>query len=70
MTIPLKPRSLRPHPADRWQDAGVEPTLSEVLSDPLIHLILRRDGLNLDDLRRAIADGQSKLRREVCLLAA
>lgn len=40
----------RSHPApcrrasDPWRDG--EPCLSEVMADPLVHLVMRRDGLN------------------------
>jgi len=50
-----------------------EPALSELLTDPCLHLLLRRDGLSLTDLRQVIAHAQYQLsqrRRGVCRLAA
>ena len=38
-----------------------EPRLSDLLADPLVHAVLRRDGLSLRDLRHAIAQGRSRL---------
>ena len=47
-----------------------EPPLHELLSDPCLHLLLKRDGLTLEDLRRVIAAAQAPLRRSLCCLAA
>ena len=30
----------------RWRDAGTEPDLAEVLADPVVHLVMRRDGVS------------------------
>ena len=38
-----------------------EPDLQDLMADPLVHAVLRRDGLGLQDLRRAIALGRSRL---------
>lgn len=38
-----------------------EPSLQDLLADPLVHAVLRRDGLSLQDLRRAIALGRRRL---------
>jgi hypothetical protein len=38
-----------------------EPSLAEVLGDPLVHAILRRDGLTRQDLQQAIALGRRRL---------
>jgi hypothetical protein len=38
-----------------------EPPLSEVICDTLVHAILHRDGLSLQDLQRAIALGRRRL---------
>ena len=48
--------------ADGQQDwiAG-EPRLQDLLSDPLVHAVLQRDGLDLQDLRQAIARGRRRL---------
>ena len=57
-------------PADRWREAGVEPSLGEVLSDSLVHQVMRRDGVTLGELASVIAQAQVKLRRGLCRLAA
>jgi hypothetical protein len=42
---------------------GLEPRLSEVLSDPLVHAVMARDGVTLDELRSVIHHAQSNLRQ-------
>ncbi|MEO3429022.1 hypothetical protein AAFN88_09215 [Pelagibius sp. CAU 1746] len=38
-----------------------EPSVEDLLRDPLIHAVLRRDGLGLQDLLQAVALGRSRL---------
>jgi hypothetical protein len=38
-----------------------EPPLSDFFEDPLVLAVLRRDGLSLEDLARAIAAGRQRL---------
>lgn len=38
-----------------------EPAMGDLLGDPVVHAVLRRDGLSLGDLREAIARGRSRL---------
>lgn len=40
-----------------------EPVLDELLADPILHAILRRDGLSLGDLEAAIAVARAQLAR-------
>jgi hypothetical protein len=42
----------RPYPFPA--DAGLEPPLAELLADPTLHLLLARDGLGIDDVKREI----------------
>jgi hypothetical protein len=35
--------------------AGIEPPLEEVLKDPITRLVMRRDGIGIADVRRAVA---------------
>ena len=50
------------HSIARPQDWIVgEPSLAEVLGDPLVHAVLRRDGLTQRDLQQAIALGKRRL---------
>ncbi|MPZ10119.1 MAG: hypothetical protein GEU89_07870 [Kiloniellaceae bacterium] len=38
-----------------------EPTIEELLRDPLVHAVLRRDGLNPQDLLQAVSLGRGRL---------
>lgn len=38
-----------------------EPSMQEVLGDPVVHAVLRRDGLGLQDLMRAVARARRRL---------
>jgi len=61
----------RIRPADLWREAGSEPRLSELLSDPLVHEVMRRDGVSQAELALVIAEARMKLlRRGLCRLAA
>ncbi len=42
----------RPYPFPA--EAGCEPTLSEILADPIVHLVMQRDGLSPADIIAAI----------------
>ena len=44
-----------------WSEAGPEPKLSEMLADPIVHLVMRRDGLTMDDLHAAVRLGRARL---------
>ena len=55
-----------PDSAVPWGKAGSEPEISDVLSDPLVHLVMRRDGVTLPALRAVVAAAQGKLRRGLC----
>jgi hypothetical protein len=44
--------------ADR---SDAEPELDELLADPVLHAVLRRDGLSLGDLEAAIAGARARL---------
>lgn len=46
----------RPYPFP--DDAGIEPPLIELLTDPTLHMLLARDGLNVADVCAVINDWQ------------
>lgn len=48
--------------AYRYACAGAEPCIEEMLSDPIVHAVLRRDSLTADDVRRAIHHARAKIR--------
>ena len=66
--IPINPSINR-----KWQHAGIEPALADVLADPLVHLVMRRDGVSLAELRgvlRAGASGARGLSLSLCRVMA
>ena len=57
-----QPQSVR----DEIWPAGTEPTLREMFADPLVHLVMRRDGVTPEMLAGFIAEGRARLRRDLC----
>ena len=55
--IPCPSPSLQP-----WLRPGEEPRLAEVLADPLVHLVMRRDGVSRAQLEAVIAAAQAQRR--------
>ncbi|WP_119460689.1 hypothetical protein [Rhodospirillaceae bacterium SYSU D60014] len=47
----------------RWARAGTEPTLAELLSDPITHQLLKRDRLSPEMVWSAIRVAQDAMRR-------
>lgn len=54
----------------RWTGAGEEPNLAEVLADPVVHAVMRRDGVTFVQLHRVITRAQAMLRVTPCRCAA
>jgi hypothetical protein len=44
--------------ASRYAHAGVEPSLDELLGDPVVWQRARADGLDIADIRRVLAAAQ------------
>ena len=42
---------------------NAEPAVEELLTDPIVHLLMSGDGLEMEDVRAHIEDVQKKLRR-------
>ncbi len=40
---------------------GLEPRLEEVMADPLVRLVMARDGITPDDLRDVMNEARSRL---------
>ena len=56
-----KPRYLQGTAAMRT--IANEPTIAEMLSDPIVGLLMDRDGVTAEDLRQLLAETQSRLRQ-------
>ncbi|HEX3501209.1 MAG TPA: hypothetical protein VHT04_17995 [Stellaceae bacterium] len=54
----------------RWLAAGKEPALAELLADPLIGLVMRRDGVSPAALQTLVATAQTRLRGRLCCRSA
>ena len=50
------------HECQPWDCPGIEPALCEVLADPLVHAVMRRDGVSRAALESVIAGAQRRLR--------
>jgi hypothetical protein len=55
---------------DPWARAGIEPRLEEVLADPLVHQVMRRDGVTEAALRGVVGRAQARLRSALCCRCA
>jgi len=53
-----------------WTTAGVEPTLDEMLADPIVQLVMRRDRIAAGDVRRAVRGAAPRSTREPAAHAA
>jgi hypothetical protein len=44
-------------PLDRhyWIDAGIEPALAELLADPIMHAVMRADGVRLQEVLSTVS---------------
>ena len=54
---------------ERYHSAGVEPTLFEVTSDPIVRALMRRDGVTLVDIWTLVTDVRARHARDSNLLA-
>jgi hypothetical protein len=43
---------------------NAEPDLEEVLDDPIVHMLLARDGVSRGDIRELVAEARRHLRRQ------
>ena len=46
-----------------YERGGVEPPLSEILSEPIVHLLMRRDRVLESELRKLVRRGRRAMRR-------
>ena len=44
-----------------WSERGVEPALAEMTSDPLVQLVMARDGLTKEDFWQAVFVARARL---------
>lgn len=53
-----------------WQEPGKEPCIADILADPIVHLVMRRDGVSLAELHAVVSRAQAKLGFTPCRCAA
>ncbi len=46
-----------------WSGAGIEPALADVMNDPLVHLVMRRDSLTPDQVWSVVNAARRRLKR-------
>src|SRR3954451_377968 len=51
------------HEIQPWARPGIEPPLREVLADPLVQAVMRRDGVSRAALESVVAHAQQRLRQ-------
>lgn len=49
------------HVSRQWLEAGQEPSLVDLLADPVVHLVMRRDGVSMKELCNHIARARARL---------
>jgi hypothetical protein len=49
------------HVSRQWLEAGLEPALVDLLADPVVHLVMRRDGVSMTELCNHIATARAQL---------
>ena len=54
------------HSGDAWREAGREPPLNDVLADPIVQALMRRDGISEARLRDIICRIQERLGGAPC----
>ena len=45
-----------------WSKAGIEPTLTEVMNDPIVRLVMRRDSLTPDEVWSVVNAARRRLK--------
>jgi hypothetical protein len=50
-------------PHEYWLRAGVEPSVADLLNDPIVRLVMRRDNLAPSDVLRVLARTRAHRRR-------
>lgn len=56
-----RPNAPAPCDPDRWAPAGVEPTVEDLMADPLTAMIMRRDRIGADEVMAAVTAARRAL---------
>ena len=52
-------------PREDWSRAGVEPSLEDVINDPVVRLVMRRDNVAPADLLKMLAHARAHVAKPV-----
>jgi hypothetical protein len=63
-------RYLRPAASERFASAGPEPSIHELLDDPIFHLLLARDRLEASDVSAFLLERRDAFQGSLCLCRA
>src|ERR1700761_6745424 len=55
------PRPRGNQPMRPYESAGIEPDLRDILSDPVVHAVMRRDAVGEDEIRATIRAARVRL---------
>ncbi|WP_167730358.1 hypothetical protein [Terasakiella sp. SH-1] len=45
----------------KWAQSGIEPSLKEMMKDPIIELIMARDNLKTDDVWQVVQNAKQQI---------
>ncbi len=54
---------------DAYEDAGLEPSLEDLLTDPIVRLVLDRDRIDPAELQSLLAQIRKRLQAPACAAA-
>jgi hypothetical protein len=49
------------HVSRQWLEAGTEPALVDLLADPVVHAVMRRDSVTMTELCNHVAAARAQL---------
>lgn len=55
LITPSLKKELQRRAAARWSAAGLEPDMGSVLADPMVHALMRSDGLSVNKVAETLA---------------
>lgn len=66
LTTPIPRRRKISVAENDWSEAGIEPSVGELLSDPVVGLLMVTDALTPEDMQRVIDDARQQLLAAHC----
>jgi hypothetical protein len=69
LAVPSADRLASRWTPERWSRAGVEPRVEDLLEDPMIHLVMRRDGIGTQEVMSAVGEARHRLANPAAVVA-